>query len=171
MCPIKKWKMAVYFHMSSRKRTRKPKARNFTDDEVAQLRKGFDQMDKDHSGFLDEEEIKSFLEEVGMEPEYARLIMRVFDVNKDGQISFDEFREFMKAMAQLERDPKKLYRMLFDAIDEDNNGSIDVEEMVEFAKCLGVELSGAEAEAAFKEIDKRSNGLIDFDELCRALEL
>lgn len=133
------------------------------------LKEAFDKIDKDGSGELDGDEIRDFLKSVGMEEDYDQLIVKVFDKDGNKSISFDEFKEYIAVMTDLENDPGKLFRKLFSKIDKDGNNQLDAEEMVEFCKYLHVEMTVEEAKEVIDEIDSDSNGTIDFDELCKAL--
>jgi len=62
---------------------------------VAALKRLFDEFDKDKSGFITSDELRSLIEEAGFgeevsEAEIKDLIARV-DTNGDGKVSFDEF--------------------------------------------------------------------------------
>ena len=144
---------------------------SFTAKQLQELREAFNKIDEDGSGELDEDEIKGFLRSVGMEEDYAGLIKKIFDTDGNGLVSFDEFKDYINALREHETDSKKLFRMLFKAIDEDNSGTIDANEMVEFCGYLHVDMTKEDAEEAIKEIDADGNGRIDFDELCTALGL
>ena len=134
-----------------------------------ELRKAFNQIDEDGNGDLDTDEIKKFLSTVGMEEDYAQLIIKVFDKDNNKAISFDEFKEYIAVMTDLEKDPTKLFKKLFKKIDTNDDNELSAAEMVEFCKYLNVEMDEAEAREVIDEIDGDANGTIDFDELCRAL--
>ena len=155
----------------SKRQVKKPEQRKFTESEIQELKRTFDGIDKDGNGRLDEAEIQEFLKTVDLEPAYAGLIIRVFDKDGNDSITFTEFQQYIAVMAEVEDDPTKLFRLLFEAIDSDGSGSIDANEMVEFLSYLGTEMSLDEAKEAIKELDTDGNGRIDFEELCQALEL
>lgn len=155
----------------SKRQVKKPEPKKFSDSEIKELKCTFDSIDKDGNGRLDEAEIQEFLKTVDLEPAYAGLIIRVFDKDGNDSITFAEFQQYIAVMAEVEDDPTKLFRLLFEAIDSDGSGSIDANEMVEFLSYLGTEMSLDEAKEAIKELDTDGNGRIDFDELCKALEL
>ena len=133
------------------------------------LKQAFDKIDTDKSGNLDHEEIREFLKEVGMEEDYDKLIIKVFDKDNNDGISFEEFKEYIAVMQDLEKDPSKLFRKLFEKIDGDGNNQLSADEMVEFCKYLRVDMTLEEAAEVIAEIDDDGSGTIDFDELCRAL--
>ena len=59
---------------------------------------------------------------------------------------------------------RKAAKKLFDETDVDGNGTLDVEELHELAKQMGVNLTLEQAQQAFDEIDTDDSGEIDFDE-------
>lgn len=133
-----------------------------------ELRDAFDKIDRDGNHKLDEEEIKSFLVSVGMEAEYAPLIMKIFDTDDDKAISFEEFKEYINALKDFENEPKKLFQMLFQAIAGKDN-AINADEMVELCGYLHIPTTREEAVESIKEMDKDGNETITFDEFCEAL--
>ena len=65
---------------------------------------------------------------------------------------------------QIRLEQEREARMLFDEIDTDENGTLDVEELTELAKSVGVELTAKQADKAFTDLDTDGSGEIDFDE-------
>lgn len=61
-------------------------------------------------------------------------------------------------------------RKLFEETDTDGNGTLDVEELHELAKTMGVGLTFAQAEKAFADIDEDGSGEIDFEEFLQFYE-
>jgi Ca2+-binding EF-hand superfamily protein len=59
-----------------------------------QMHKTFALFDKDHSGYIDESELEYVFKSLGRpyDPKHARSVMKKFDEDKDGKISFEEFK-------------------------------------------------------------------------------
>ncbi|CAK9099386.1 Multiple C2 and transmembrane domain-containing protein 1 [Durusdinium trenchii] len=75
---------------------------------------------------------------------------------------------------QLAEDPNKRkvhYRRVFDAIDKDGSGDIDVVELQVGLAMAGTTLSASKVEALIEKFDTDKNGTIDFDEFCAMCEL
>lgn len=78
---------------------------NITDEQLKEYEDSFNHFDKDRSGFLDKVEFRACLLSLGFDmpqtltegqadPEFDR-VMSFVDPNKDGRVSFDEFKAFM----------------------------------------------------------------------------
>ena len=55
-------------------------------------------------------------------------------------------------------------RAVFDSIDQDGNGELDLQELKELAEALGVKLDDASAQEAMATMDADGSGEVDFDE-------
>ena len=84
-------------------------------------------MDKDGSGSLDEGELKSGLEEMGIEglldEDVARL-MKAFDKDASGKISVEEF--YRGLQGDMKRKRKVIVRMAYNILDKDGSGEVTV---------------------------------------------
>jgi calmodulin len=145
--------------------------RHSSPEELAGLRETFDALDENKTGGIGARALSLLLREISLPPEVSPLIMFIFDRDHNGKIDFGEFVQIMEAIADLERYPRRFFRMLFEAIDTDGSGLLDPPELVEFARLLNVQLSEADAVEAIDEIDLDGNRQIDFNELCVALSI
>ena len=59
---------------------------------------------------------------------------------------------------------KEKAREMFDEVDDDKSGLLDVGEIIRLAKMLGVDLDLAQAQQAMEEMDEDQSGEVDFDE-------
>lgn len=146
-------------------------AKKYTDDELDALRAAFDSIDADGSGTLELEELQMFMNQTQMDEGFANLVLFLFDGDHDGSITFDEFTGFLEAIEDMEVDPHKFFKKVFDALDKKRSGSIGVTEMAEFSNLCGMPMTIEEAEKAINEIDADGNGTIEFEELCKALQI
>lgn len=143
--------------------------KKYTPEELQTLRSAFDSIDTDGNGKLDVQELRTFMGQVGMEESFSELVLFLFDADHNGTISFPEFTKFLAAIEEMEKDPHKFFKLVFDALDVDGSGSIEAKEMVEFGRLCGMPMTFDEANQAIKEIDQDNSGSIDFAELCQAL--
>ncbi|KAH0791966.1 EF hand family protein [Histomonas meleagridis] len=133
--------------------------KKFTDEELADLRAGFDSFDTDGNGALDVNEVTSFFKDIDFPVELVPCMMRIFDTDKNGTISFDEFCDFFHQLMRIETDPDAIARILFEAMDTDKSGTLSNEEITDFLSLLGfkdVDVSDltAKGEATFEDLKK-----------------
>jgi K+-dependent Na+/Ca+ exchanger-like protein len=107
----------------------------------------FQKVDTDNSGFIDENELKQMLCEMGGHPtdEDVHQTMQHVDLDKDGKISFDEFAHWYSAS----EDRVKIELLqAFNRYDKDSSGYIDHKEL----KSLLDEMHGSVSEDFVKDI-------------------
>ena len=63
-------------------------------------------------------------------------------------------------------DPRVQCRKMFDQIDDDGSGSLDVDEIPQLAALLGMKLTEEQKHAALAEMDADGSGSVDFEEFC-----
>ena len=146
------------------------KAHHFTEEEIKEAREAFDHIDIDHSGRLDEEELTKFAKEAEIQEELVPFMMFFF--NEDGKgVSFDNFLKFLEFIEKVDEDPLYLFRVLFDKIDADKSGEIDLNEFKKFSDVLGLGIDDAELKELFDQVDLDHSGSISFDEVVKLLTL
>jgi len=70
-----------------------------TEPDIEELRLAFNIVDTDKNGYIDIDELKNVIAQLsGSEPseDEVQHIMKVFDLNQDGRISFEEFQAHMR---------------------------------------------------------------------------
>ena len=116
-------------------------------------------------------------------------IFSMADINGDGQITFDEFynlfKQSIKDLDKLEvraqatelnwmqklvmemessiRENKMSLLDVFQIIDEDKSGYIDIEEFNKLLSNMGVKVNLQDTELMFKQIDLKNTGMISYD--------
>jgi Ca2+-binding EF-hand superfamily protein len=83
------------------------------------------------------------------------------DGDGDSWVEKKEFRALLSNLFYF----NKLFQA-FQALDEDNDRRLDLEEFKESCSVLGLSYSDEEAEAEFKSIDKNGGGIVLFIEFC-----
>ena len=122
---------------------------------LQQLRKVFNTMDEDHSGTISVEEFTKALNELSISVSSEELTdFMQCDVSDDGQLDFDEFRQFYS----------NRLRRVFDEIDTDHSGEIGRHELQRAFAKLGYNATEREVKAMVAEVDQDNNEQISFTE-------
>ncbi|CAG8442925.1 9279_t:CDS:2 [Ambispora leptoticha] len=127
---------------------------------VARIRKVFDELDKNGTGFLDREKIQKGLSELKNLParnKYASELLQRCDTSKDGLVDFQEFKTFV------EEKEKELWK-LFVEIDKSRDMALQPEELEGALWKAGIHCTKQELKNFIHTMDKDGNGVIDFGE-------
>jgi Ca2+-binding EF-hand superfamily protein len=150
-------------------------------DEIAELQKVFSSFDKDGSGSVSATEMQPIFAAVGiaMKPHQISAIVREYDLDKSGEIDFEEFVTMMiKLMGRsircdsinyrnyLTEEMIQRYEIAFRNADESGDGELGKDEIHKMVKNMGINLSKAQVAAIFTEVDKDQSGSVEFDEYC-----
>lgn len=144
---------------------------NFTQKELDSMKDLFDKIDTDKNGYLDKHEFKSFLEKSGLDTKFIDAIFLVFGKDSPGLLTFNEFTGYLNACVIAEKDSKHLFRLIFEAVDKNKNGLLELDEVMEFTKLCGVVYSEEKAKEEVAKLDLNKDGKLDFYEICRAFNL
>lgn len=119
------------------------------------LHKVFDTMDEDRSGTISVEEFTKALNELSVSVSSEELTdFMQSDVSDDGQLDFEEFRQFYT----------NRLRRVFDEIDADHSGEISRDELRRAFVKLGYNATEREVKAMLAEVDQDHNEQINFTE-------
>ncbi|KAH8044696.1 Ca2-binding protein [Aureococcus anophagefferens] len=132
----------------------------------------FNVFDNDHEGSIDHDEMKALLSKFSDDSspagsEQIDKIIKLLDDDGSGEISFDEFFVFGRALERhvaTSVDPAELIQDMFDIIDEDRGGLITVQELHQTISEIGQELSVDDVYNLIKDIDDDGNGALDIHE-------
>ena len=146
-----------------------------TDEELHDCIESFKTFDKDNSNYIDSEELRNLLREIGLNPTDSMLmnIFKKYDIDKSGKIEFNEFIEIYK---EIKNNKPSIDDVLyaFEKSDKDKSGYLDFNELKSLLVCEGNNKSEteveAEAERIFKIIDLNKDGKISFEEFKKFLE-
>ena len=97
-------------------------------------------------------------------------LFEIFDINNDGQISFEEFQHVLLNI-KCNGTKQEEIKELFSSMDTDKNGKIDYTEFI--ASCLKEKtyLNKERLDEAFSVFDKDKNGVISKDEIMAVLQV
>ncbi|KAF6258804.1 hypothetical protein COO60DRAFT_1701175 [Scenedesmus sp. NREL 46B-D3] len=140
------------------------------------LEQRFKMADIDGSGRIDRAELKVLLESVQGGLAYPLMVaegwlpddaldraMEKYDIDKSGDIDFDEFKQLVYDGMLLEGAIQE-YEDAFNAVDDSGNGSIGATELSQLFKNLGTPLSLERVAEVFMRYDKDESGQIEFGE-------
>lgn len=93
------------------------------------LKRVFKIMDDDRSGFLDKSEFNKALKDyrINVNANEGNQLFRIFDINGDGQISYDEF--LRGVIGEMNKGRKTWVKKAFDKLDKNRNGIVDIDDI------------------------------------------
>ncbi|KAJ2744073.1 translation elongation factor EF1B gamma [Coemansia sp. BCRC 34301] len=122
----------------------------FTEDQLAKLKKAFDLIDKDGNGSITVKELGDALKPFGQNPSAKEVpeIINELDANGNGTMEFDEFVTLMQ------RDGLSNYKFelgdIFRVTDKNGNSYINKEELRQAMANMGQTVSDKELDAMIK---------------------
>ncbi|KAK8846134.1 hypothetical protein M9Y10_020138 [Tritrichomonas musculus] len=141
----------------------------FTEKEIQEMGDQFLELNTEGNGLLSEESIDEYIKTLDVNPIFAKLGFRLFDLDKDNALTFAEFALFLKGISLLESNPKEFHKFVFESVDVDDNEELDPNEFDLYCKILGIDETTKESVALVKALDTRGKGTITFDDLYNGL--
>ncbi|XP_011679772.2 calcium-binding mitochondrial carrier protein SCaMC-2 isoform X4 [Strongylocentrotus purpuratus] len=119
----------------------------------------FGKLDVDGDGRINVDDLQEGLVRMGvhMVPNHAEKFMSKSDQNKDGHLDFSEFVRYVT-------EHEKQLHIVFKSVDHNQDGAIDVDEILLSLKKLGVSVSKEEADRLLKSMDKDGTLKVDWNE-------
>ena len=135
----------------------------------------FSKYDGDDSGQLSQAELTVlFKEDLGFDDQQAKIYSLLLDKDGNGEVSFEEFRIWLRSGERLKNiTDKSRYVLLVKAVDFfcrfdlDSNQALDQDEFKMLFKEMGGQPNNLDG--ALKELDKDNNNVISFPEFLRWL--
>mmetsp|Transcript_39144 Transcript_39144/g.110648 ORF Transcript_39144/g.110648 Transcript_39144/m.110648 type:complete len:204 (+) Transcript_39144:116-727(+) len=128
------------------------------DEERRLIEKVFSIIDQDNSGKIDMSELKAMFDLFNIDSHFLtnalQRVMSNVDANHDGMIDPQEFYKMLSQTFE-KGDSKADVKSVFDRMDKDKNGRLDVDELHEVAKTLGDTMSKAEIKDMIKTFNKQ----------------
>lgn len=152
----------------------------------------FSKFDHEKKGHLNEMELRNLLAEFEIDQSFAPSMLRIFSgsskscssstdddfVSTDSDVcystsssgddscstilvSFEDIIQFFKVI--ITGDTQQFYQMLFSAIDSNNDNRINKNDLVEFSRLFGDELSEEAADSIINDCEPDNSGSIMFD--------
>lgn len=133
--------------------------------QISDLKKRFDSLDKDHNGKLDKNEITQAMQAEKLPLDYVDMIFALADKNHDKVIDFEEFQDALKLVGNAYVDSKNAVVQLFARLDTDHNGLLDEDEIFNYLTMISRgKATREEAKAVITKNDKDHDGKISLNE-------
>lgn len=140
------------------------------EEQTEKLREIFKQNDIDGNGRLSEPELRVLLSEFDIDESFAPALLRIFvGTKKDKEnsdvangVSFENLLEFFKVL--ISGNIRDFFRMLFNAMDTNNDGGIDVNDLISFSGLVGDKLTDEDANDIIEQCDLNKDGKVQFED-------
>jgi Ca2+-binding EF-hand superfamily protein len=108
-----------------------------TEDEIEEIREAFNLFDTDGSGTIDPRELKAAMQSLGFETKNPTIYAMIADLDRLG--SAINFQDFLDAITSKlgDKETREGIGKIFDLFDDDQTGSINVNNLRRVAKELG----------------------------------
>lgn len=138
----------------------------------AEIRKIYRSLDTNGNGSLDEEELKSLCRLTDMPEEYSKLCILLVG---DGQpeINFEQYKKFLAILVLYKNNKEKFLDIVFNALDADDSGTLEIDEIFVFLRLLGINCTLHQAAQILKVADDNSDMKLnkkEFQDLVEGLE-
>uniref|UniRef100_A0A182WBY5 EF-hand domain-containing protein n=1 Tax=Anopheles minimus TaxID=112268 RepID=A0A182WBY5_9DIPT len=121
------------------------------------LERIFKKLDRDGNDRIDIHDLSAALKEFGLSHQYAERFLKQSDQNQSGDVGLAEFIHYV-------REHEKNLRLQFTHLDKNQDGKVDLEELITAFKELGIEMDRHEAAKLLKRMDKDGSLNISYDE-------
>lgn len=124
----------------------------------AEYRRKFQEFDVDGNGLISRQEAQQVLrQELGFTPAKTEVLMEQFDMNADGQLSYEEFVAFYVKV----KEKKEKIQTAFKQFDRENKGYVTVSDA---KRILGGMFADHEVEALVRAHDTNNDGILQYHE-------
>ena len=140
-------------------KNKKKKKRELAEEQKQEIKEAFDLFDTDKDRAIDYHELKVAMRALGFDVKKADVlkILRDYDREGTGKISFENFNEVMTDML-LDRDPQE------ELFDDDTSGKISLRNLRRVAREFGENMTDDELRAMIDEFDRDGDGEINEEE-------
>ncbi|XP_054417939.1 centrin-4-like [Pteronotus mesoamericanus] len=163
--------MASNNHTSSGQPKKRAAKIELSETQKQEIKEAFDIFDVDGSGTIDVKELKIAMQALGFEPKKEEVKKLIAEIDKGGTgtINFEDFFAMM-SVKMSEKDEKKELLKSFKLFDDDDTGSITLNNIKRVAKELGENLTDDELQEMFDEADRDRDGEINEEEFLRMMQ-
>uniref|UniRef100_A0A1I8GQN3 Calmodulin n=1 Tax=Macrostomum lignano TaxID=282301 RepID=A0A1I8GQN3_9PLAT len=135
-----------------------------------ELLKAFRMIDKKGAGVITADELREYLYKRQHNELFVQKYLRLFDRNRDGKITLDEYQKTLNEIPRAQRQAivfrYSQWRHLFEKIDKDGNGFITKQELLQAIQEMGAGsmFGAADVDKFFANSDKDYDGRINYRE-------
>lgn len=141
---------------------------SLSDQEIYELREAFNIFDENSSGTIDKDKLSLLLYSLKQYPTKEELeeMIKSLGFNDLDQINFDQFLKILgKIINQKKQIDEDVYlKYLFDSMDRNNNGMIDIHEIRYIILHSNEQISEKDLDLLFEKVDSDADGAISIDE-------
>ena len=143
---------------------------NLTQLEEDELKRAFEEFDKDRDGSFNINDLTTVMQYLGMTPTDHELrdIINEVDTEGKGVINFQEFVDVM-VLKMKDADAEDALKEAFRLFDADGNGYISGEELKHVMMTMGEKMSEEEVDEMIEAADTEQDGQINYEEFVRML--
>ncbi len=141
---------------------------------MSAFKAAFAKFDKDGSGHIDKNELRSVMDELGKEVTDKELDQMLAHADKDGNgVDFSEFVLMMGKQVAEDGGEESILAEAFKVFDRDGSGYIDRDEMQDIFKRLETNsfrtLTPSQVDDMLKEADTNGDGKISYEEFVKIM--
>jgi len=131
-------------------------------EEIEELQEAFNLFDTDGSGTIDASELKAAMESLGYKQK-NKMVYQMIENMKQKEINFDQFLDMMTARIS-DGDNREDILKVFRLFDDDDSGSITLNDLVRVSRELGETMNQAELKEMIERADLDGDGVISPEE-------
>lgn len=136
---------------------------SFMSSQEEMLRKIFNDIADEENASVNEDGLRKLLADLDIDETFAGPMMRIICGSKNKQnVDYDQFLSFFHIL--LSQNIKQFFELLFNAIDSNGDGQLNSEDIVEFGKIIGDEITVEESEQIIQQCDLDNSGSIEFND-------
>ncbi|VDP84348.1 unnamed protein product [Echinostoma caproni] len=122
-------------------------------------------IDHDKSGVIDCDELRDYLRSNNFDDFFISRFLRAFDADRDGKITFEEFRRALHKVPHVQKTYTTWHHILH-KVDKDKNGYITMDELYELLQENGDSngISVKQLQSFVREYDRDGDGKLNYHE-------
>uniref|UniRef100_A0A0G4EZS1 EF-hand domain-containing protein n=1 Tax=Chromera velia CCMP2878 TaxID=1169474 RepID=A0A0G4EZS1_9ALVE len=134
-------------------------------EEVQEIKEAFDLFDEKGNGSIDPRDLKNAMLQLGFEARNQTIYQMFSDLDRyhSHVIKFDEFLDMMTARL-VSKDSKDDIKKVFALFDENQSGTISIENLERVSREIGEILTPQELQEMIRRIDTSGTGEVSFED-------